>query len=69
MVCELQALGLEMKIMGTDAQGQLQELDVKINEGTVLAPQYPRTDIDSQALVEEAESEEKFMKLVGESFE
>ncbi|MDX1920124.1 MAG: DNA-directed RNA polymerase subunit beta [Candidatus Caenarcaniphilales bacterium] len=68
LVCELQALGLEMKIMGTDAHGQLQELDVKINEGTVLAP-YSRGEVDSHLPGEEVESEEKFMKLVGESFE
>jgi DNA-directed RNA polymerase subunit beta len=68
LVCELQSLGLEMKIMGADSHGNLQELDVKINEGMVLSAPYGRPNILG-APPEEEESEEKFMKLVGESIE
>lgn len=72
LVCELQALGLEMRIMGTDSNGELQEIDVKINEGMILSAPYGRQSMMAAAspnLTEDAEVDEKFMKLVGEALE
>ena len=72
LVCELQALGLEMRIMGTDANGELQEIDVKINEGMVLAAPYGKQSMLAALapnISEETEVDEKFIKLVGEALE
>jgi DNA-directed RNA polymerase subunit beta len=69
LVCELQALGLEMKIMGADSQGQMQELDVKINEGMVLSAPYGRPNVIPAHIDEESEVDEKLIKLVGEALE
>ncbi len=71
LVCELQALGLEMKIMGIDSQGEMQEIDVKINEGMALSAPYGRASVlgGGPAVLDEAEADEKLMKLVGEALE
>jgi DNA-directed RNA polymerase subunit beta len=70
LVCELQALGLEMKIMGTDSHGEMQEIDVKINEGMVLEAPYGRPNAIAPVVpVDALEVDEKLMKLVGEALE
>ncbi|MDJ0624738.1 MAG: DNA-directed RNA polymerase subunit beta [Candidatus Caenarcaniphilales bacterium] len=69
LVCELQALGLEIKIMGVDPHGNLQEMDVKINEGAVLAAPYGKVDLSQPSSSEENDTDEKFMKLAGEPLE
>jgi DNA-directed RNA polymerase subunit beta len=66
LVCELQSLGLDMKVMGTDLQGQLHELDVKINEGMILSAPYGRPNIipiPEGVALEEDDLDDKFLKL------
>jgi DNA-directed RNA polymerase subunit beta len=71
LVCELQSLGLEMKVMGYDANGELQEMDVKINEGTVLSASYIKPTAIAAAVKEEkvVDEEEKLIKLAGDLLE
>ncbi|MDX1918039.1 MAG: DNA-directed RNA polymerase subunit beta [Candidatus Caenarcaniphilales bacterium] len=72
LVCELQALGLEVKVMGADSQGNLHELDVKINEGMALTTSdlirhtgadetYHDPDLES--------SDEKMPQFIGDAIE
>lgn len=43
LVCELQALGLEMKVMNRSESGLMQEVDVKINEGAIVSDIYGKS--------------------------
>jgi DNA-directed RNA polymerase subunit beta len=65
LVCELQALGLDIKVMGRDPHtGSFQELDVKINEGQILS------GAEEMSMLQPGESEEeKLIRLAGEGTE
>jgi len=49
LICELQALGLDLQVLGLDSESNFREIDVKINEGTFL----PTNGEDNSYLLEE----------------
>ena len=55
LICELQAIGLDLQVLGLDEQEKLREIDVKINEGTFL-----NNDEDNSYLIEKEKSEGDF---------
>ncbi len=71
LTCELQALGLDIKVLGRDEMGVLQELDVKINEGSIVPAIYgDKVDIPAPKPSPEAVlAEQSLARLVGEAMD